>query len=515
MEPPSPRSDLNPLDELLMTQASTRATAPYLLDARSARTLSYAQLLEDVDLLRNRLHSWGVSRGDRVGLQLGDPLTFSTWFLAGLAMGAWVAPLDSTFSDSNLVQVNARSRDLHLSVVLSDRDAPEHSAVPWRNVLGTEPDVSSSGFLTSRDESPSSGGVLLASSGTTGTPKVVALPIGQLLLTAELIAQHNQLDVTDRGFNPLPLWHVNAEVVGLLSTLYAGASLVLDDRFHRTGFWKIINDLEVTWINAVPAIISRLASQSDGELPARRVRFIRSASAPLSPALFEQFEASTGIPIIQSYGMTEAASQICANPLTGVRKSGSVGVPVGVSVRVVPLSADAPATGANSVGHIEIMGPTVIKRYESAAYDDRFDAEGWLRTGDLGYFDDDGYLFIVGRSDDVINRGGEKIYPLEIENVLAMVEGVAQVAVIGESDEVFGQVPVAYVQPDDFAVLSSPEELTRLVQRVRVSANDAFSKAHRPVVVKVVGHLPVAATGKVRKGLLREGDVDVIYEEPL
>jgi acyl-CoA synthetase (AMP-forming)/AMP-acid ligase II len=515
MEPSPPRSDLHLLDELLLTQASTQASAPYLLDARSARILSYAELLEEVARLRNRLRAWGVHRGDRVGLQLANPLKFSTWFLAGLAMGAWVAPLDSTLSESNFVRVNARARDLGLRVVLSDRDAPESPAVPWRNVLGTQSDVSSSGVLTAIDEGASSGGVLLASSGTTGTPKVVALSTPQLLATAELIARHNQLDVADRGFNPLPLWHVNAEVVGLLSTLYAGASLVLDDRFHRTGFWKIINDYEVTWINAVPAIISRLMSLHDEEMPARRVRFIRSASAPLAPALFEKFEAATGIPVIQSYGMTEAASQICANPLTGVRKSGSVGVPVGVSVRVVRSGADVPATGANSVGHIEIMGPTVIKRYESAAYDDRFDAEGWLRTGDLGYFDDDGYLFIVGRSDDVINRGGEKIYPLEIENVLATVDGVAEVAVIGELDEVFGQVPVAYVQPDDIAVLSSLDEMTNLVQRVRDAANNAFSNAHRPVAVKLVHHFLSNAIGKIRKGPLREGDVDVIYEEPL
>ena len=514
MEPSPPSSTPHLLDELLLAQASSRALAPYLLDARSGRTLSYVELLEEVVKLRNRLRAWGVNRGDRVGLQLGDPLTFSGWFLAGVAMGAWVAPLDSTPSDSNLANVNARAKDLGVIVILSDRDAPESPTVPWRNVLESRADVSSPGVLTTAHESMSDGGVLLASSGTTGTPKVVALPTAQLLATAELIAQHNQLDVTDRGFNPLPLWHVNAEVVGLLSTLYAGASLVLDDRFHRTGFWKIINDFEVTWINAVPAIISRLASLDDDEVPSRRVRFIRSASAPLAPALFEQFEASTGIPIIQSYGMTEAASQICANPLTGVRKSGSVGVPVGVEVRAVATESDVPATDTHRVRHIEIKGPTVINRYESTAYDDRFDAEGWLRTGDLGYFDDDGYLFIVGRSDDVINRGGEKIYPLEIENVLMSVEGVAAVAVVGEFDEVFGQVPVAYVQPDD-ALRSSHAEMTSLIGRVRVSDNDAFSKAYRPVAVKLVQHFSSDATGKIRKGLLREGGVFVIHEETL
>jgi acyl-CoA synthetase (AMP-forming)/AMP-acid ligase II len=270
----------------------------------------------------------------------------------------------------------------------------------------------------------------------------------------------------------------------------------------------------VTWINAVPAIISHLVNLRDDETPPTRVRFIRSASAPLSPMLYAEFESATGIPIIQSYGMTEAASQICANPLNGVRKAGSVGVPVGVDVRVTPLEDDTSSGGA-SIGHIEIKGPTVIRAYESADYDDRFDVDGWLRTGDLGYFDEDHYLFIVGRSDDVINRGGEKIYPLEIENVLATVLGVAIVAVIGESDDVFGQVPVAYVQPDAAETLASSGALVELVQRIRASATEAFSRANRPTKVKVVGEFPTHATGKIRKGLLREGDVTVIHEERL
>ena len=514
METSPTRTDRHLLDSLLLKQASTRSTAPYLFDARSGRTLTFVELLDNVARLRNRLRAWGVRRGDRVGLQVADPLTFSTWFLAGVAMGAWVAPLDSTVSDSNLASVTARATNLELRVVLSDRDAPANAPVNWRNILEIGNDVSSLSVLEIADGRSSDGGVVLASSGTTGVPKVVALSVVQLLATAELVARHNQLDVTDRGFSPLPLWHVNAEVVGLLATLYAGSSLVLDDRFHRTGFWKVVNDFEVTWINAVPAIISRLSILEDGEIPSKSVRFIRSASAPLAPAVFDQFEASTGIPVIESYGMTEAASQICVTPLTGLRKSGSVGVAVGVNVRVVTPESDDAARKSNLVGYIEIKGPTVITRYESSAYDDRFDDDGWLRTGDLGYFDDEGYLFIVGRSDDVINRGGEKIYPLEIENVLVTVDGVAEVAVVGEADDVFGQVPVAYLRSDEMTS-DSPGEMANLVERVRRTANATFSKAHRPVTVRVVESFPAHATGKIRKGLLRGDDVTVLHQESL
>jgi acyl-CoA synthetase (AMP-forming)/AMP-acid ligase II len=509
----SSNSDHHPLDALIIDQASARTTASYLFEARGPRTLSFEGLAAEVTSLRHRLERWSIKPGDRVGLLIADPLTFATSFLACLASGVWVAPFDPTVSAVNLQKVDQRARALGVGVVLSDRDAPDGASLTWVDVVRETPAPLSAEHTSI--PGPVTGGVVLSSSGTTGTPKVMALSVEQLLETAKLIARHNRLEVNDRGFNPLPLWHINAEVVGLLATLVAGASLVLDDRFHRTGFWKIVEDFDVTWINAVPAIISRLVALQGDEAPPQKVRFVRSASAPLSRALFDEFETLTNIPIIQSYGMTEAASQICANPLSGVRKSGSVGVPVGVEVRITPMDGEASINGIGVVGHIEIKGPTVITGYESPGYDDRFDDESWLRSGDLGYFDEDHYLFIVGRNDDVINRGGEKIYPLEIENVLAGVDGVAVVAVIGESDEVFGQVPVAYVQPLDVAALTSPEELAELVSRLRASANEAFSKAYRPATVKFVEQLPVHATGKVGKGQLREGDVVVAYEERL
>jgi acyl-CoA synthetase (AMP-forming)/AMP-acid ligase II len=503
-------SESGSLDALIAAQASQRAQAPFVLDARSSRSVTYAALCDDVAALRGRLSTWGIKRGDRVGLLLSDPLTFSTWFFAGLASGVWVAPLDPTVTSANLVHVDERASVLSLSAIISDRDGPEGTAIRWYDVTVATREGSTQGDSV---VNTSEGGVLLSSSGTTGTPKVMALPLRQLLETAKLVASHNQLGVNDRGFNPLPLWHINAEVVGLLATFVAGSSLVLDDRFHRTGFWKIVSDFEVTWINAVPAIISRLVDLQLGETAPSAVRFIRSASAPLAPALFDRFEASTGIPVIQSYGMTEAASQICVNPLNGIRKSGSVGQAVGVEVRIA--SSDTEDTSTPRVGHIEIKGPTVITAYESAAYDDRFGAEGWLRTGDLGYFDEDNYLFIVGRSDDVINRGGEKIYPLEIENALTALEGVEAVAVIGEPDDVFGQVPVAFVKPEDPSVLSSLDDMKQLVQRIKASAAEVFPKAYRPAAVKLVHEFPSHATGKIQKGPLRKGDVVVAYEERL
>ena len=292
------------------------------------------------------------------------------------------------------------------------------------------------------------GGVVLSSSGTTGTPKVVRLGQDKLLYTARNVASHLQLGADDRGFNPLPLFHINAEVVGLLSTLVAGSCLVLDDRFHRNAFWELMARRSITWINAVPAIISRLGAPGPDEMVPGGIRFIRSASAPLPVATADRFEANTGIPVIETYGMTEAASQITAHPLALPRRPGSVGLPVGVELRIVrqaePVGSRREAPEYH-IGHVEIRGPSVVGGYVGNGHRDRFHPDGWLRTGDLGHRDADGFVYLDARTDDVINRGGEKVFPREVEEVISADPMVASVAVVGRDDPELGQVPVAYV----------------------------------------------------------------------
>jgi oxalate---CoA ligase len=490
--------------ELLYQRATTREEEPWLLSARADEQISYRQVLQRASKWANAFSSEGLSSGDRVGLLVADPLDFAVGFFSALAYGLWVAPLDPTVESLNCQVLEDRAALLHLRAFVSDRVAPGSISTAWIPLV----DSASAGTLNHEIQPSHNGGVLLATSGTTGTPKVMALPISQLVYAAELIADHNKLTVFDRGFNPLPLWHVNAEVVGLLSTFLSGSSLVLDDKFHRTDFWSTIDRLEVTWINAVPAIVARLVSLHDGETVPSRVRFIRSASAPLSGPLLDAFEAQTGIIVLESYGMTEAASQICANPLDGPRKRGSVGPAIGVELRVVTPPALSRAD-ADHPGYVEIRGASVITRYESVGYEDRFDAQGWLRTGDLGYLDEDGYLFLVGRSDDVINRSGEKIFPREIEDVIVGVPGVVGAAVVGAPDEVYGQVPVAYVQLENVNV-GTPEAIRSVTDLIRLDLEATFVKARRPVAVNVVSALPVNATGKVKKSELMSRAVEII-----
>jgi acyl-CoA synthetase (AMP-forming)/AMP-acid ligase II len=502
------------LRSLVEERARSAGASLFLATARDERQLTFGELAERVALCRQVLRSSDIRVGSRVGLAIADSIDFAVTFVAVLANGSWAAPLDPTIVTTKLDQFKERSTNLHLDAVVSDHPAPPSSGLTWITVKNR--DVTNAPTADSSDAPEKTGGIILSSSGTTGTPKVIALSESQLLHAARHVAAHNRLTADDRGFNPLPLWHINAEVVALLASLVAGASLVLDDRFHRSDFWSVIDRCGATWINAVPAIISRIAVVNEGESVPARLRFVRSASAPLSPALLTNFEEATGVVIVESYGMTEAASQICVNPLDGPRKSGSVGPPVGVELRVRLEDSRSPgdvAAQANAnVGHVEIRGPSVITHYEASGYEDRFDVDGWLSTGDLGYLDDDGYLFLVGRSDDVINRGGEKIFPREIEDVVLAGSDVVAAAVIGVPDEVFGQVPVLYVQ---FTAPDEPFDLEVRVDELAATLSANFPRARRPVRVIVVESFPSHATGKIQKKSLGADGVVVLAERDL
>jgi acyl-CoA synthetase (AMP-forming)/AMP-acid ligase II len=320
----------------------------------------------------------------------------------------------------------------------------------------------------------------------------------QLAHVAATVAGHHRLTSADRGYCCLPLFHVNAEVVGLLATLAARACLVLDRGFSRRGFWPLIAEREITWINAVPAIITVLAMDPPVVPVPGRIRFVRSASAPLPPVTLERFEDAFGIPVVETYGMTEAASMITANPVDGPRKAGSAGRAAGTEVRVAERAGSGyRPCPAGTVGRVQIRGRGVIRQYAQGGPAGAIDAQGWLDTGDLGHLDSDGYLFLAGRSDDVINRGGEKIYPREIEDFLLTLPGVGSAVVIAAPDDVLGQRPVAYLVP-------AGPQWPGLAEACREACLAALPRPKRPSAFCLVQELPLGPTGKVARRFLRE-----------
>jgi acyl-CoA synthetase (AMP-forming)/AMP-acid ligase II len=452
--------------------ASRHGDTVYLAEARGGGTLTYDGLRAAVGDWERRLDEAALPPGARIAVRYDEPLEYATALVAIVAAGRVAVPLDPGAPPADAARVLAVARP---AVTVTNGS--------FGKILFDHPE-------RARGDS----GIFLCTSGTTGTPKGILLRDEQLAHTAESVVTSHRLTRVDRGYCSLPLFHVNAEVVGLLATLRAGAYLAVDKKFSRRGFWEMIAEHRITWINAVPAIISILAMEPPSVRPAG-VRFVRSASAPLPKAALERFESEVGVPVVETYGMTEAASMITANPVDGPRKTGSAGRPAGSEVQIEsPDGAAMPG----EVGRVRIRGGGVITSYASGGRPGAIDADGWLDTGDLGYLDADGYLFLVGRSDDVINRGGEKIYPRDIEEILLAQPGVRSAAVVGAFDEVLGERPVAYVVPDAGWAAADVETL------LRETCAAELPRHKQPSEYRLVAELPLGSTGKISRRQLKD-----------
>jgi acyl-CoA synthetase (AMP-forming)/AMP-acid ligase II len=488
--------------------AERSAATPWraaFIEGSSARTLTWRELYQASTAWRTARVRMG-GECDRVGLAVGDPLVTAASFVAALASGVAVAPLDGEAPAGQLLE---QADQLRLAALVTDRTDEELIAGAAQVGL----DVWSAGFgrpclmrarrSASRGAPSNGAAVMMATSGTTGRPKIVPLREHQLMGTARAVVAHHRIAASDRGYCPLPLFHINGLVVGVLSTVVAGSTLVVDRRFSRRSFWPTVGAHDVTWLNVVPAIIGVLARSEPPRPDERcRVRFARSAAAPLSVTTAALFEARCGVSVLETYGMTEAASQIAANPLCPAdRRPGSVGRPVGVEVRVVDEAGRPVPAGTSGV--VEIRGRTVVSEYwatgqRSPASWCATDDDGWLWTGDVGVLDAEGFLCLLARADDVINRGGEKIYPGEVEDVLLADERVTGAVVVARPHDIAGAEPVAFV-----TARVSTEHRLALVEDLYRRCAAALSRSKRPAVVMVVDILPVGPTGKVRRAELR------------
>ena len=480
--------------EWIEQAAACRGADPYLADARGPATLSYAGLLDTVIDVERRLDAAGLPPGARIVVRLSEPVEYATALVAIIAAGRVAVPLDPGAPDTDVGRVLGVARP---AAVVYRVDQTGEATGPFE-IAEFDFDVIDSvdpGLLDSAAApTTAGGGIFLCTSGTTGTPKGILLREEQLAHVASSVVDCHRLTAADRGYCSLPLFHVNAEVVGVLATLRAGAHLALDRKFSRRGFWQLISDQGITWINAVPAIISILANEPPASRPSA-LRFVRSASAPLPLAALERFESALGVPVVETYGMTEAASMITANPVDGPRKPGSAGRPASAEVRVELGGGSA---RAGQIGRVQIRGAGVITGYDSGGRPGVIDADGWLDTSDLGYLDADGYLFLVGRSDDVINRGGEKIYPREIEEILLAQPGVRSAAVVGVADQVLGERPVAYVVADAASLAAELEAVLTEACAARLPRHK------RPSEFCLVAEMPLGPTGKISRRKLKD-----------
>ena len=339
---------------------------------------------------------------------------------------------------------------------------------------------------------------ILHTTGTTSRPKIVPLLQSNVAASAHNIANSLALTADDRCMNVMPLFHIHGLLAAVSSTLATGGQVWCAPGFDALRFFGWLRDCDPTWYTAVPtmhqAILSRAGRNAD-VIAAARLRFLRSSSASLPGPVMEKLFETFGAPVVEGYGMTEAAHQMCSNPLKpGSQKPGAVGLPAGPEVRIA--SEVAPELMDAGVGEVVISGPNVTPGYEgnpeaNAKNFFEVDGERWFRTGDQGTFDDEGYLSLTGRLKEIINRGGEKVSPLEVDGVLMDHPAIAQVVTFALPHPKLGEEVAAAV------VLREGQDADERAIRDFASERMADFKVPRKVII--LDEIPKGATGKMQR----------------
>jgi acyl-CoA synthetase (AMP-forming)/AMP-acid ligase II len=466
--------------------------------------VTYGGLRTQVEAVAEGLAAAGINRGDRVGMALPNGLPTIVGFLAASVAGT-AAPLNPAYKEDEfrfyLEDTNART----LLLPPTGAEAARRAAGDRVPVLTLEMDaagvVSLSGARQAGPLKPPSVddvALILHTSGSTGRPKRVPLSHANLSISAGNVAHSYGLTSSDVSLCVMPLFHVHGLVASTLATLATGGTVVVPSKFNPLSFWRVVRDYGVTWYSAVPTLhqllLARAEPGSAKPAGAEKLRFIRSCSASLPPQVMHDLEAAFGAPVLEAYGMTEAAHQMASNPLPPAeRKPGSVGR--GTDVRVSIMDAGGRHLKPEERGEVVIQGPNVIKGYENnpEANATSF-TDGWFRTGDQGFLDADGYLTLVGRLKELINRGGEKISPREIDEVLLAHPAVAEAVCFGVPHPTWGEEVAAAV------VLREAATESDLLAYCR----ERLSDYKRPKQIHITDAIPRTATGKIQRRIVAE-----------
>jgi len=479
--------------------ADPESSAPAIIAPSPATVVSYKALAEQVERLAGQLRGAGLEPGQCVGIVLPNGLEFLVLFLAVTRAGLVAAPLNPAYKADEL-SFFMEDAEMRAVVAEGGNQAVKQTATAlglpvWTPAIGGGGGVQLAGLpQAARGSTPAPGpaaaALFLHTSGTTSRPKGVPLSHANVLRSSLNVAAHYSLTPADRSLVVMPLFHVHGLIGATLSTLAAGGAVIVPPRFSASDFWELVRDHRATWYSAVPTIHQVLLARADSDgAPSGGMRFIRSCSSALAPAILAKLENRFGAPVLEAYGMTEAAHQVASNPLPpSAHKPGTVGP--GSAVEVAIIDAAGRHLAPNTPGEVVIRGPNVMRGYRNnpeanaAAFID-----GWFRTGDTGVLDGDGYIALIGRIKELINRGGEKISPAEIDAVLLEHPAIAEAAAFGVPDAKYGEEVWAAV------VLKSDATADQL----RAFCRSRLADFKVPKVIRITSALPKTATGKVQR----------------
>jgi long-chain acyl-CoA synthetase len=507
------------LREMLEARAAASPEKVFLFSEADGRSLTYREFDDAVNRTARMLGDRErVSKGDVVSLLLPNGVEYVVAYFACFKLGALAGPVNSLLKPEEVEYVvgNSESKVLLVGSELREKAEGLGGRVPslrsvvtfddWDEATKGHGEDAGAGRVDAplaRDDEA----IIIYTSGTTGKPKGCLLTHGNLLANARQIVEWLGFTGDDRLLTVMPLFHMNAVSVTTASALYAGGSTVVSPRFSASRFWQIVADYKITSFGSVATMLSMLLAAYPGGVPeglsAESLRFAMCGSAPVPAEVLRRFEETFNCLVVEGYGLSESTCRSTFNPPDAGRRPGSCGMPIGNEMRVVDEEdAELPDGVA---GEIVMRGENVFKGYfrneEATA---RAFRGGWFHTGDVGYRDAGGFFHIIDRKSDMIIRGGENIYPREIDELLYKHPAVAEAAAFGVPDELYGEEVAAFVVLKDGREASGEE--------IAACCREHLADFKCPKAVRVVASLPKGPTGKVLKRelqkLWRQGEVE-------
>ena len=480
------------IPQLLQQRAAGAPDKIFLFSEADNRQFTYREFEAVVRCVAGMLWDSGVRKGDVVSLLLPNSVEYVIAYFACWQLGALAGPINSLLKSQEIAYVisNSESKLLLVNSEFEPQiEASDINTIRFDNVEEVPERPAGESAIDENDEA-----IIIYTSGTTGKPKGCLLTHGNVIANARQISSWLGFTESDRLLTMMPLFHMNAVSVTTMSALYAGGSTVVSPKFSASRFWQIISDYQITSFGSVATMLSMLLSTyPDGVPPGlntQQLRFAMCGSAPVPAEVMKRFEETFNCLVVEGYGLSESTCRSTFNPPDQRRRPGSCGLSIGNEMRVV--DDDDRDVGDGELGEIVLRGENILKGYyknpdaNATAF-----RNGWFHTGDIGYRDADGFYYIVDRKSDMIIRGGENIYPREIDEVLYQHPSVAAAAAVGVPDELYGEEVAAVIVLKEGAKTSEQEVIDFCKARL------ADYKC--PKSVHFVHDIPKGPTGKLLK----------------